>query len=298
MSYKRYLREAKGWGIPAIYAAVAMTAGLTLPHVEGRWFPGLVLPMSVSSATAIYSSVASGMIALTGIVFSLAFVMVQFSATAYSPRLVLWIARDPMLSHALGVFTATFLYAIAALTGVDRNASGKVPFISAWIVVGLLIASVGMFVGLIQGIGLLQVNRMLIFTGDRGRRVIATTYRRAIACVHEVARTATGARLGAHSDPVAHDLVVDPASPYRDCGWAFLYSWQGCLPNVEAAFYFSGTTYTSVGYGDLVLAKPWRLLGPLESLTGILMCGLSTGFFFVIVSRMYQSLSVETPAIK
>jgi Ion channel len=80
--------------------------------------------------------------------------------------------------------------------------------------------------------------------------------------------------------------------------WAFLYSWQGCLPNVEAAFYFSGTTYTSVGYGDLVLAKPWRLLGPLESLTGILMCGLSTGFFFVIVSRMYQSLSVETPAIK
>jgi uncharacterized membrane protein len=176
MSYKRYLREAKGWGIPAIYAAVAMTAGLTLPHVEGRWFPGLVLPMSVSSATAIYSSVASGMIALTGIVFSLAFVMVQFSATAYSPRLVLWIARDPMLSHALGVFTATFLYAIAALTGVDRNASGKVPFISAWIVVGLLIASVGMFVGLIQGIGLLQVNRMLIFTGDRGRRVIATTY--------------------------------------------------------------------------------------------------------------------------
>jgi uncharacterized membrane protein len=116
------------------------------------------------------------MIALTGIVFSLTFVMVQFSATAYSPRLVLWIARDPVMSHALGMFSATFLYAIAALAGVDKNGSGKVPFVSAWVVIGLLLASVGMFVALIHRVGLLQVNRMLIFTGDQGRRVISTLY--------------------------------------------------------------------------------------------------------------------------
>jgi uncharacterized membrane protein len=131
---------------------------------------------SVNSAIAIYSSIASGMMALTGIVFSLTFVMVQFSATAYSPRLVLWIARDPVLSHALGTFSATFLYAIAALAWLDRSGSGKVPFISAWIVVALLLASVGMFVGLIHRIGLLQINRMLIFTGDQGRDVINTLY--------------------------------------------------------------------------------------------------------------------------
>jgi uncharacterized membrane protein len=45
----------------------------------------------VNAAIGFYSAIASGMIALTGIVFSLTFVMVQFSATAYSPRLVLWI---------------------------------------------------------------------------------------------------------------------------------------------------------------------------------------------------------------
>jgi uncharacterized membrane protein len=132
--------------------------------------------MSVPSATAIYAAIASGMIALTGIVFSLTFVMVQFSATAYSPRLVLWIARDPVMSHALGTFTATFLYATAALAGVDRRGSGKVPFVSTWVVVALLVASVGMFISLIHRIGLLQVNRMLIFTGDQGRRVITTMY--------------------------------------------------------------------------------------------------------------------------
>jgi hypothetical protein len=71
--------------------------------------------------------------------------------------------------------------------------------------------------------------------------------------------------------------------------WGLFYLWWGCLPDAEAAFYFAGVTYTSIGFGDLVLAKPWRLLGPIEGLTGILMCGLSAGFFFAVVSRIYAS---------
>jgi uncharacterized membrane protein len=132
--------------------------------------------LSTASAIAIYSSIASGMLALTAIVFSLTFVMVQFSATAYSPRLVLWIARDPVMSHSLGIFTATFLYGVSALAGVDRSGSGKVPFFSVLIEVALLLASVGMFIALINRIGLLQINRMLVFTGDQGRKVISTIY--------------------------------------------------------------------------------------------------------------------------
>jgi len=73
--------------------------------------------------------------------------------------------------------------------------------------------------------------------------------------------------------------------------WALFYWWQQCLPDAESAFYFSGVTYTTVGYGDLVLPKEWRLLGPTEALTGILMCGLSTGFFFVVVSRLLAAKS-------
>jgi uncharacterized membrane protein len=174
--YKTYKRQLSAWGVPALYAGVAMVAGLIFPEQEARIFPGLSSALSVSAATAIFSSIASGMIALTGIVFSLTFVMVQFSATAYSPRLVLWVARDPVMSHALGIFTATFIYAIAALVGVDRSGSGRVPLISTVAVAVLLLASVGMFIALIQRIGLLQINRMLVFTGDQGRKVITTVY--------------------------------------------------------------------------------------------------------------------------
>ena len=67
--------------------------------------------------------------------------------------------------------------------------------------------------------------------------------------------------------------------------WGLFYYWRGFLPDAESAFYFSGTTYTTVGYGDHVLTKPLRMLAPLEALTGILMCGLSTGLFFALVSR-------------
>ena len=67
--------------------------------------------------------------------------------------------------------------------------------------------------------------------------------------------------------------------------WALFFRWQNCLPNAESSFYFSGVTYATIGYGDLLLPKEWRLFGPLEGLTGILMCGLSTAFLFVIVSR-------------
>jgi hypothetical protein len=71
--------------------------------------------------------------------------------------------------------------------------------------------------------------------------------------------------------------------------WGAFYLWKGLLPDAESAFYFSGITYTSIGYGDLVLLKPWRILGPVEGLIGILMSGLSAGLFFAVLSRIYRS---------
>ena len=68
--------------------------------------------------------------------------------------------------------------------------------------------------------------------------------------------------------------------------WASFYVWTDAMPDLPSALYFSAVTYTTTGYGDLVLPQEWRLVGAVEALTGILMCGWSTGFFFVVVSRM------------
>src|SRR5689334_15070297 len=153
-------RTLPSWSIPTGYAFAAILLGVTLPRVEETLLERWSASMTVSAATAIYSAVATGMITLTGIVFSLVFLMVQFSSVAYSPRLVLWIARDPLIFHGIGVFTATFLYAIAALAWIDRNGSGKVPLVDAGAILALLLASVGVFVGLVQRLSCLQVENV------------------------------------------------------------------------------------------------------------------------------------------
>ena len=69
--------------------------------------------------------------------------------------------------------------------------------------------------------------------------------------------------------------------------WAVFYFADGAMPALQTAVYFSAVTYTTTGYGDLVLPPEWRLVGAIEALTGILMCGWSTAFFLTVGSRLY-----------
>jgi voltage-gated potassium channel len=79
--------------------------------------------------------------------------------------------------------------------------------------------------------------------------------------------------------------------------WAGFYRWL-CFPSWESAFYFSASSYATVGYGDVVLPWMWRTLGPVESIIGVLMCGLSASFLFAIVSRLVDGEArASDPAI-
>ena len=72
--------------------------------------------------------------------------------------------------------------------------------------------------------------------------------------------------------------------------WAGFYRWI-CLPAWEASFYFSAASYSTVGYGDVVLPRVWRLLGPVEGITGVLMCGLSVSCLFAIATHLVEGES-------
>jgi len=164
------------WLIPIVYAVASTICSLVLPRIESGYFPDHIAAMSVASAQAFLSAAASGMMALTGIVFAVAFVMVQFSAVAYSPRLVLWFARDPTLFHSLGIFVATFVYSLATIAWVDRDGSGTVPLFSLILVSILLLVSVLLFSCLVQRLAQLQIANVLHLLGDKGREVIRETF--------------------------------------------------------------------------------------------------------------------------
>ena len=76
--------------------------------------------------------------------------------------------------------------------------------------------------------------------------------------------------------------------------WATFYRWM-CFPGWGFAFYFSTASYSTVGDGDLVLPTAWRSLGPVEAVTGVLMCGLSASLLFAIVTRLVDRIVWSSP---
>jgi uncharacterized membrane protein len=97
----------------------------------------------------------------------------------YSPRFATRFARDPLLFHALGLFFATFSYALTATAWVDREGTGRVPIVSWSICVVLLFASLLVFALLVRRLSDLQIGNTLRYIGDRGRAVIAESFARA-----------------------------------------------------------------------------------------------------------------------
>jgi voltage-gated potassium channel Kch len=70
--------------------------------------------------------------------------------------------------------------------------------------------------------------------------------------------------------------------------WALLLTGLGLLPDLETSFYFSGITFTSVGYGDVMLPTCWRLLSVGLAVNGLLMAGWSTALLVYIVQRSME----------
>ncbi|MGY2736264.1 ion channel [Sphingomonas sp. UYP23] len=68
--------------------------------------------------------------------------------------------------------------------------------------------------------------------------------------------------------------------------YAALYTVTHALPDFESALYFSTSTYATIGYGDIVLDRSWRIIGAIEGANGVILLGWSTAFFFAVVGRI------------
>jgi hypothetical protein len=65
--------------------------------------------------------------------------------------------------------------------------------------------------------------------------------------------------------------------------WAAVFLVVGEFAYSAGAFYHSAVNYTTLGYGDIVMSRGWRLLGPLEAADGMLMFGVTTAMIFAVV---------------
>ena len=70
--------------------------------------------------------------------------------------------------------------------------------------------------------------------------------------------------------------------------WAVFYYTQNLFSDFETSLYFSMVSFTTVGYGDVLLPRRWRLLGVIEGFSGVLLCGVSTAFIFAVINAIFQ----------
>lgn len=139
----------------------------------------LVFPGPPGGARSFLSSIIQAMISFTGLVFSITIVVLQLSSGQFSPRVLRMFLGDRMIQFALGVFVATFVYAMVVHRAI-RGTVGHgafVPRIAVTVAFALVLASVGLFIGYIAHIAnLIRVATIITYVGDQSRRVLATRY--------------------------------------------------------------------------------------------------------------------------
>lgn len=162
--------------IPTLYMAGALALAEILPRIEGSR-DILSLNFANETARTFYSAVAGGMIAFTGLVVSIAVVVVQFGASQYTPRLVSRFRRDPIVKHALGAFIAPAIFSLVSLGSIGRNGATVVPSVAITVALGLLIGAVLAFYGLVgRLLDLLRPRRIVGQIVDDAARAIRETY--------------------------------------------------------------------------------------------------------------------------
>jgi hypothetical protein len=88
-------------------------------------------------------------------------------------------------------------------------------------------------------------------------------------------------------------LVMANVSILEALLWAAAYVVLDEVQNLEQAFYFSMVTFTTLGYGDIVLDERWRLLASFQAATGILMFGWTTAILITVIQYSYFSKKID-----
>ena len=165
------------WAVPAGCVLFALLLAVGLVEVDRALDQGLgrfTFGAGPDGAREVLSAITTSMITFTGLVFSITIVVLQLTSSQFSPRVLRTFLRDRQTQLSLGVFVATFVYAVMVLRTVDSSDGARfVPAVATTVGVVLLLLSVGVFVGYIHHIATaIQVSSLIRAVGDETRAAI------------------------------------------------------------------------------------------------------------------------------
>jgi uncharacterized membrane protein len=188
------------WIVPAVLGTLAIAMGIVIPVIDENVDTTIGISFGADASRSVLGALAGGMIAFTGFVFSILLLAVQFGSSQFSPRMLRRFLRDPTTKLALGIFMATFIYALLVLRVVGTADNEEfVPHNSITIALIMLLGSMLLFLRLMsrttQG---LRVAAVLSELGRDARRVVDRVYPEPVA--------------GGDGEP---DFGPEPAGPAR-----------------------------------------------------------------------------------
>ncbi len=171
------------WVVPALCVLASIALSLVLVAVDRAWDangPGTFFyPGGPDGARSLLSSVVTAMISFTGLVFSITIVVLQLTSGQFSPRVLRFFLRDRTVRFSLGIFIATFVYAMMVERSVV-GATGQAPFVPRIAVSAAFIfvlASVCFFIGyLARIVNMIRVATIVTELGDEARRTLEQRY--------------------------------------------------------------------------------------------------------------------------
>ncbi len=147
---RAYLRSSL-WFIPSLFVLIGFItaeAALRIDQTierDGGWF---LFGGGIESARAVVTTIATSMLTFTGLVFSVTMLVLQLASNQLSPRVMRTFLRDRANQAVLGMFIATFVYALLVLRRITTIADGEtfVPALSVWLAMVFVLISIGLFV--------------------------------------------------------------------------------------------------------------------------------------------------------
>jgi uncharacterized membrane protein len=168
------------WAIPSLCVVLAVTMALVLLEVDQRREQGgrFTFAAGPDGAREVLSAISTSMITFTGLVFSITIVVLQLTSSQFSPRVLRTFLRDRQTQLSLGIFVATFVYAVTVLRTVSAVEDNTfVPAVATTAGLLLLLVSVAVFVSYIHHIATaIQVSSIMTAIGDETREAIKTRY--------------------------------------------------------------------------------------------------------------------------
>jgi uncharacterized membrane protein len=163
------------WVLPAVCCLGALVLALLLPRASWT-FPDAasrVFAGGVPGARSVLSVIATAMISVTGVVFSITVVALQLASSQFSPRVLRTFLDSRTTQVTLGVFLGTFLYSIVVLGAVGDGQESPVPQMAVTAAFAMVITSTGLFILYIHHItNALRVVTIISAVGDETRRLI------------------------------------------------------------------------------------------------------------------------------